>query len=131
MLDDGAILGSEEGFVVSLGNSLGTSLGSSDVLGSALGSDEGNALTTTVGDDDGVNDGSALGLLLGATEGVHVGIGGQPQVSGRQELHVDLQVAATPSIAHKSSELSATMDASILNFFGIALQNENLFAPST
>ena len=107
------------------------------ILGSALGSNEGNTLTTrdgtNDGTDDGVNDGRALGLLLGAIEGVHVGIGGQSQVNGIQELHVDLHVAATPSIAHKSSGLSATTVTfvSLLKFFGIALQYVNLFAPPT
>ena len=53
----------------------------------------------------------------GALEGAHVGIGGQLQVNGKQELHVALQVAATPSIAHKS--------------LVIWEQYLNLFAPST
>ena len=80
------------------GNELGTNDG--DMLGKTLGVNEGN----TLGNEDGANDGRALGLLLGELEGAHDGIGGQSQVNGIQELHVDLHVAATPSIAHILSE---------------------------
>ena len=67
-------------------------------------------------------------------EGEHDGIDGQSQLRGMQELHVSLHDAAIPSIAHKSSELSATITTefvvSFWKFIGMLLQYTNLLVPA-
>ena len=110
--DEGDRLGDELGFDegVTLGDELGFDEGDTlgVTLGNELGATDGVLLGVILGVILGVTDGRALGVLLGALDGSQDEISGQSQLNGMQELQVSLQVAAIPSIAHRSVASSAT-----------------------